>query len=158
MRDIAVQRAQAFYQPPPSQASTAWDLVPAAERVWRWYEHANQRRVQPPAGFIVGVSVYARINHGRWIADCTCGSAQVVTPDDPRFACPECGYGWVRVTFPANPAQAEDAVADLPPHRRNWWHDDDLTARDRPGRPDRPAPPVDNPRPDLPAVPQKGAS
>lgn len=134
-RDTPVRRAADFYTPPPSQRPDAWDSVPSAERVWRWYEQQMQRRVTPPAGVLLGADIYARINHNRWVADCVCGSAQVVTPDDPRFACPECGYGWVQVTFPPSPAAAEAEVSALPPHERNWWHADDTVSRDRPRPP-----------------------
>ncbi|WP_030764724.1 hypothetical protein [Streptomyces sp. NRRL F-2664] len=131
IKDTPVRRAQHFYTPSPDQRPDAWDLVPPAERAWRWYEQQVQRRVTPPAGMLLGAGIYARINHGRWVADCPCGSAQVVTPDDPRFACPECGYGWARLIFPAQPAAAEEEVSARPPHERNWWHADDETAWDR---------------------------
>ncbi len=120
-----VDRAEAFYQPPPSEPPDVWALVPPAERVFRWVELRQHRRITPPDGFVIGQRVYARINHNRWVADCPCGSAQVVTPDDPRMACTECGYGWVRLVFPKDPAAAEEKLAELLPHRRNWWHDDD---------------------------------
>lgn len=115
-----VVRAEAFYAPPPELEPDAWDLVPPAERVWRWVEYRQQRRVVPPEGFLLGESVWAGINHNRWVVDCPCGSAQVVTPDDPRFACTECGYGWVTVTFPDDVAGAEDAITAELPHLRNW--------------------------------------
>ncbi|MFD9306142.1 hypothetical protein ACFWCB_26395 [Streptomyces sp. NPDC060048] len=149
MQEINVRRAADFYTPPPSRRPGAWDLVAPAERVWHWYEHQMQRRLTPPTAFLIGASIYARINHGRWVADCVCGSAQVVTPEDPRLACPECGYGWARVVFPEDTAAAEATVTALPPHERNWWHPDDQ-AWDRvvqparpdpePGEPDTPAP------------------
>ncbi|MFE5675115.1 hypothetical protein ACFQ7B_07505 [Streptomyces erythrochromogenes] len=160
LQDTAVRRAQHFYAPPPGQRPDAWDLVPPAERVWRWYEQQMQRRVTPPAGVLLGASIYARINHGRWVADCPCGSAQVVTPDDPRFACPECGYGWARLEFPASPAAAEAEVSAKAPHERNWWHDQDHSAWDRTrqpppekdrGQPPEPEPVPEDPKPEEPA-------
>ena len=128
---MSVQRAETFYLPPPHLPPTAWDLVPPAERCLRWYEERQQRRVPTPAGVILGRQLYARINHGRWVADCPCGSAQVVTPVDQRLACPECGAGWLRVVFPDDVAAAEASVADELPHLRNWWHPDDAAAWDR---------------------------
>lgn len=154
MREIPVRRAQDFYTPPPSKRPDAWDAVPPAERVWHWYEQQMQRRVVPPAGVLIGASIYARINHGRWVADCPCGSAQVVTPDDPRFACPECGYGWAQLVFPAQPAAAEAEVSGRLPHERNWWHADDKESRDRPSlpRPGKdPGPGPEEPAPEGPA-------
>lgn len=121
---IAVVRAETFYLPPPRHP-TAWYQVPPAERVFRWIEHRAQRRVTPPEGFVIGQRQFARINHNRWVADCPCGSAQVVSPDDPRLACTECGYGWVTVVFPQDVPAVEASVADDLPHLRNWNHPDD---------------------------------
>lgn len=50
-------------------------------------------------------SVKARIWQGSWIADCECGSASFVDPDNPKFFCFGCGNrsdnGWLReVEFP----------------------------------------------------------
>lgn len=122
---IAVVRAEAFYTPPAQDRADAWALVPPAERVFRWVELRQQRRIVPPAGFMLGHRIYARINHGRWVADCPCGSAQVVTPIDPRMACTECGAGWFALVFPEDPEAAEAEVTELLPHERNWWHPDD---------------------------------
>jgi hypothetical protein len=124
---VAVVRAEDFYLPPPHLPADAWALVPPAERVWRWYEQRMQRRVRAPDGHLIGQRIYARINAGRWVADCPCASAQVVTPADPRVACVECGWGWAEVVFPTDAASAEASVADEPPHLRHWWHPDDPT-------------------------------
>ncbi|MEU9861336.1 hypothetical protein AB0D99_10690 [Streptomyces sp. NPDC047971] len=121
---IAVVRAEEFYLPPPELSPDSWVLLPPAERVWRWVEYKQQRRVTPPEGVLLGVQLWARINHNRWLADCPCGSAQVATPADPRFACTECGYGWAALVFPEDPAAVEDALAELLPHERNWTHPD----------------------------------
>lgn len=121
----AVLRAETFYLPPPKLPPDAWDLIPPAERVFRWIEHRAQRRVPPPDGFVIGQQVWARINHNRWVADCPCGSAAVVSPADPRFACTECGYGWAVLVFPEDPAAIEAEVVNELPHLRNWWHPDD---------------------------------
>lgn len=117
---IPVVRAEAFYLPPPEVAADAWDLVPPAERVWRWVEYRQQRRVIPPEGVLPNEQVWARVNHGRWLVDCVCGSAQIVTPTDPRFACTECGWGWVAVAFPADLVAVEASLEESPPHLRNW--------------------------------------
>ncbi len=129
---IAVARAETFYLPPPDQPANAWALIPPAERVFRWVEARQGRRLVPPDGFLLGHRVFARINHNKWVADCPCGSAQVVTPADPRLACTECGAGWFRLVFPADPAAAEAEVTDELPHLRNWWHPEDPTVWDRP--------------------------
>ncbi len=38
-----------------------------------------------------GAPLYARIWKGQWIADCECGSASFVDPDEPIFFCFGCG-------------------------------------------------------------------
>lgn len=122
---IPVQRAESFYLPPAPLPRTAWDLVPPAERAFRWVEHRAQRRLAMPAGVLVGQRTYARINHNRWVVDCPCGSAQIASPADARTACTECGYGWVTVVFPADVPAVEAGLDHLLPHERNWWHDED---------------------------------
>jgi hypothetical protein len=124
---VPVLRAETFYLPPPGMPPDAWQTVAPAERVFRWAEVRQQRRIPPPDGFVIGHPLYARINHGRWVADCPCGSAQVVTPADPRMACTECRAGWFRLTFPEDPAAAETSVAGLLPTEQNWWHPDSET-------------------------------
>lgn len=136
---IPIVRAETFYLPPPGQPADAWALVPPAERAFRWVELRQQRRLEPPAGLILGHKIYARINHGRWVADCPCGSAQVVTPADQRMACTECGAGWFQLLYPEDADAAEAEVIDKLPHERNWWHPDD-ESWDRPPPPPEPEP------------------
>ncbi|MEU5077109.1 hypothetical protein AB0G76_37005 [Streptomyces asoensis] len=124
---IPVERAETFYLPPSARRPEDWSAIPPAERVFRWTEQRQQRRVVPPTGFIIGQQAYARINHNRWVADCPCGSAQVVSPADPRMACTECGLGWVRLVFPDDPGAVEQSVSADLPHLRNWWNFDDPT-------------------------------
>ena len=38
-----------------------------------------------------GAAVLARIELGQWIADCECGGAEYVDPDEPIFFCFSCG-------------------------------------------------------------------
>lgn len=128
---IAVVRAETFYTPPPSMPADAWADVPAAQLVWRWYETRMGRRVTPPDGS-VDDTYFARINQNRWIADCSCGSAAVVSPTDPRYACTECGWGWCTLVFPADPASIEASLLALKPSLRNWWNPDDPNNPDRP--------------------------
>ena len=137
---IAVVRAENYYTPPPPTPADAWAEVPAAERVWRWYEIRMGRRVTPPEETVEDV-YFARINQNRWIADCSCGSAAVVSPVDPRYACTECGWGWASLVFPADVAAVEARLARLKPVLRNWWNADD------PHNPDRPVDPVPDPGP-----------
>lgn len=141
---IPVVRAEDFYLPPPHLPVDAWATVPAAERVYLWVSHRLQRTTIAPKGFVIGALGFARINHNRWVSDCPCGSAQVVSPTDQRMACTECGLGWRTLQFPEDPAAVEEGLAALPPHLRNWWHPED---------PDQPAPPP-KPAPEEPQPPQ----
>ncbi|MFD0256403.1 hypothetical protein ACFVGX_36480 [Streptomyces sp. NPDC127113] len=120
---IAVVRAETFYLPSPREPKNAWDDVPAAERVWKWIEWKLGRRVVPPEGSVDQAPYWARINQNRWVADCICGSAQVVSPTDPRYACTECGWGWVELIFPTDPAAVEATLMGMPTYLRNWWHE-----------------------------------
>lgn len=129
---IAVVRAEAFYTPPPSQPVDLWADVPAAERVWKWIEWRLGRRTLPPESAVEDV-YYASINQNRWIASCSsCGSAQVVSPADPRYACTECGWGWCTLIFPTDPVAVEASLVSLRPVLRNWWHPDDPANPDKP--------------------------
>ncbi|MFE7927781.1 hypothetical protein ACFU6S_03450 [Streptomyces sp. NPDC057456] len=119
---IAVVRAEAFYTPPPSMPKDAWKDVPAAELVWKWIESRMGRRVTPPEGEVDQSPYWARINQNRWVADCICGSAQVVSPTDQRYACTECGWGWVSVIFPSDPAAVEASLLSKAPFLRTWWN------------------------------------
>ena len=147
---IPVERAESFYLPPPTIPRDAWAGVPAAELVFRWVSHRMQRTTVPPRGFVIGAIGWARINHNRWVSDCPCGSAQVVSPTDKRMACTECGLGWRTLVFPEDPDAVEESLDPLLPHERNWWHDED------PGRP-APPPAVDpEPEPPQPEPPIEG--
>ncbi|MFJ6348673.1 hypothetical protein ACIQKB_04250 [Streptomyces sp. NPDC092046] len=140
---IAVVRAEDFYTPPPELPADIWADVPVAERVWRWVEYRLQRRLTPPEGFLIGEEAWAAINHNRWVADCTCGSAQVVSPADQRMACTECGRGWVLLVFPADVAAVEAALVDDEPHLRNWVNPE----APAPAPPPPPPPPKGRPIP-----------
>lgn len=64
---------------------------------------------------VAGNPVHARIDFGRWIADCECGGAEYVDPDEPIFFCLSCGNsatsGRAReVIFPGNRDAIEKEV------------------------------------------------
>ncbi|MCX5114589.1 hypothetical protein OOK13_40225 [Streptomyces sp. NBC_00378] len=146
---IKVVRAEAFYLPPPTEPVDLWDDVPAAERVFRWMEYRMQRRVLLPDSD-TGDTYYARVNQNRWIADCSCGSAQVVSPTDPRYGCTECGWGWCALIFPDDVAAVEAALLTQPkPYLRNWWHDADPANPSPPVVPDPPTDPPTEPTPEV---------
>lgn len=129
---IAVVRAETFYLPPPREPADAWADVPAADLVWKYMEWRTGRRLVPPTE-TVDDTYFARINQNRWLADCSsCGSAAIVSPTDPRFACTECQWGWCALVFPDDPAAVEASLMGLKPGLRNWWHPDDPTNPARP--------------------------
>jgi hypothetical protein len=121
---IPVVRAETFYKPPTSLPPDAWAAVPGAELVWKWIEARMGRRVTPPEGTVDQAPYWARINQNRWVVDCAqCGSAQVGSPVDQRFACTECGWGWVDVIYPTDVAAVEASLLTQPTYLRNWWND-----------------------------------
>ncbi|MET4925459.1 hypothetical protein P3L51_24420 [Streptomyces sp. PSRA5] len=135
---IPVVRAETFYTPPPRLPADAWAHLPAAELVFKYMEYRTGRRLFPPTG-TVEQTYYARINHNRWLTDCICGSAAIVSPTDPRYGCTACGWGWCALIFPDDVEAVEASVMGEPPNLRNWWHPDD------PGNPDAPQPEVVEP-------------
>ena len=99
--------------------------VPVAERIIRRYWPTGQRFFMP-VGLDETRQANARVNHGRWIADCPwCPSAVVASPDDPRFFCVHClndgGTQWVPIVFPENTDEIE-ALLDERKVRtaKNW--------------------------------------
>jgi len=83
-----------------------------SERIRKLAErHGHTYHPDRPAG----KPVRARINRGRWIADCECGGAEYVDPDEPLFFCMSCGNavtsGRAReVIFPENRKDIEAEV------------------------------------------------
>jgi len=83
---------------------------------------------KPDVGPATGPPISARINHGRWIADCPfCPGAELVDPDTPEFMCWSCanaknGGRFVRVDVPN--AHQRDEIEGLldgrPQENQNW--------------------------------------
>ena len=77
-------------------------------------------------------SVAARIDAGRWLADCPmgCGGAEMVSSIDPILLCVSCGSDdkWWPVVFPANRSAIEAEIikrADV--HGWSWTPGETLT-------------------------------
>ncbi|MFF3128502.1 hypothetical protein ACFVRD_40965 [Streptomyces sp. NPDC057908] len=150
-----IARAETYYVPPwprPGEPPTDWSGVPGAELVYYWYGTRLSRRVPIPTETVPdGAPVYARIDDGRWLAECDiCRNAIVVSVADLRYGCPECKRGWVELIAPDDVAAVEAETLAKP--RRFWWHPDD------PRNPYReepvPEPPVDPEPPTEPEEPQ----
>jgi hypothetical protein len=76
-----------------------------------------------------GNPVYARIDYGRWIADCECGGAEMVDPNEPIFFCLSCGNkvtsGRARkVEFPKDRVKIETETMQQPEGGWQSWERD----------------------------------
>ncbi|ROQ69167.1 hypothetical protein EDD93_3664 [Streptomyces sp. 840.1] len=142
--DAIVQAETNYLPPPPRRGQTAqdWSQVPGAELLYRWVETRFGWRVPVPTAFVPDdPGLYARIDDGRWVAECTCGAAWIVSVLDPRFGCAQCQRDWVPLIVPDDIAAAEAEALALV--RRFWFHPDD---------PRNPAPPIPE-EPEAPADP-----
>jgi hypothetical protein len=68
---------------------------------------------------VEGNAVTARIDAGRWIADCECGGAEYVDPGEPIFFCFSCGNAGNKsslrpVAFPRTRVAIENALLVRP--------------------------------------------
>lgn len=75
----------------------------------------------PPSDLVGGRSrkkVAAYINHGRWVADCPCGGAELVTENEPML-CGSCGMT-SPVDFPEGQAEIERLLLQREMRNRNW--------------------------------------
>lgn len=76
----------------------------------------------------------AYVNHGRWVVDCPCGSAQLASRSDRRFWCVECHNAWasgkwVGVDWPQDEADVEALLLERPEEKtRNWQPTEDTMA------------------------------
>jgi len=70
--------------------------------------------------------IEARVDHGRWIANCPdCKGAECVTLDDPVFMCLSCGNEAIggklrRVKFPNDQSTIEGLLTSRPLYAQNW--------------------------------------
>ncbi|MFI2314081.1 hypothetical protein AMK17_25395 [Streptomyces sp. CB00072] len=149
----AIVQAETYYLPPPprrGQPAQDWSQVPGAELVYRWAEYRLSRRVSVPTASVPDhPGLYARIDDGRWLAECdACRAAWIVSVLDPRFGCVECKRDWVPLIVPTDiPAAEAEALAQG--LSRFWWHPDDPRNPYAPEPPIEPEPPVE-PDPEVP--------
>ncbi|MFZ3558170.1 hypothetical protein [Streptomyces sp. BH055] len=136
----AIVQAETYYLPPtPRRGQTVqdWSQVPGAELVYKWVDYRMGWRVPVPAQAVPDdPGLYARIDDGRWVAECQCGAAWIVSVLDPRFGCAQCRRDWVPLIVPDDIPAAEAEALSL--DRRFWFH---------PADPRNPAPPEPEPEP-----------
>jgi hypothetical protein len=87
-----------------------------------------------PQGYRYEGGVDARINAGRWIADCRCNAGLPAWPSHDRVACPECGAEFL-VRFPPNWEGIEAALLlRRKVEERNWRPGETLDDLERANR------------------------
>lgn len=109
------------------------DKFPAMTRgeVAARFPSSTGDRTPPAPGVALGITATARVNGGRWIADCPdpdCGGAEYVSFEDPFLFCHECRNGRVsnqpvRIDLPdaTTRARVEAYLGARPvPSTRNW--------------------------------------
>jgi len=149
-----IVQAETYYLPPPprrGQTPQDWSQVPGSELIYKWALTNLGRRVPLPTGHVPDhPGLYARIDDGRWLAECdNCGAAWIVSvlDPDPRFGCIECKRDWVPLIVPADVPAAEAEALAL--SSRFWWQADD------PRNPAAPEPePEPTPEPEVPIDPE----
>ncbi len=95
-----------------------------------WIRKALARRGTKLSGVVSGDPVVARIDHGRWIADCECKGAEYVDPDEPIFMCLSCqnasNRGLLRpVKFPTPEIRAKIEAGLRPGTYFSWNEEED---------------------------------
>ena len=73
------------------KTKTARDIAnrDQCKSVEEWIRKLAARRTIR-VGDVCEFAVDARVDHNRWIADCECGGAEYVDPDEPIFFCFSC--------------------------------------------------------------------
>lgn len=138
----AIVRSETYYRRPSTCTQQKWDAATWPERALIYLEYVLRMRIPRPEGDN-GLTAWARIDAGRWLAECpTCSSAQVVTPTDPRMTCCRDFTGWTTLLMPADPDAVEAPLVDLPVTGQFWWNPDD------------PANPAEDPSPYPPTEPK----
>lgn len=65
--------------------------------------------------------LYAYVNHGRWLADCVCGSGVMVDPSFQIACCFECAAIYSRIIFPTLYREIERRLVQrVRDAHRNW--------------------------------------
>ena len=86
---------------------------------------AMTKRLLPEGGIDTGPPVKARVNHGRWVWDCECNSAELAF-DEGLGMCQNCynaglKHKYRNIIFPKGRKQIEEALLQRPEPNRNWY-------------------------------------
>jgi hypothetical protein len=87
-------------------------------RILNYIGPARLRFGHPPLTVHDEPPVVAYINHGRWVADCPCGGAELVA-EDRLMVCGSCAAR-SEVIFPPNVTVLESALAARLKKNKNW--------------------------------------
>jgi hypothetical protein len=116
-------------------AASPWPPEPPAKGA-TWVTRVGWNRTDvapftPPDDYVAGRehAIRVRVNHGRWIAVCPCGGAQLACRTDHRMFCVDCLNAhvdgrWVPVIWPEDVGGVEDAMAVRPAVLQNWEPDE----------------------------------
>ena len=63
----------------------------------------------------------ARIDFGRWVADCACGGGVALNPTWTEAYCFGCGAVLTNIQYPLNRAEIEATVERRPHERHRFW-------------------------------------
>lgn len=121
---LVIKSAEDFHHPDPR-----WGTTTAAERgvLKHWHMETNGFNVELPKSHSTKATAYARVDLGRWIADCPwCKSAQFASREDHRFFCTECGNApvhgaWITVLWPDEWEEIEQILGQRLNVGNQWW-------------------------------------
>ena len=97
-------------------------VVEVAFLIW------SQGRRNLPQRVNSRVKAIARVDHGRWLADCPfCTGAEMVSKQDHRFFCHSClnaevNGDWIGVQFPSNVAAIEEVLLERANSTNRHWY------------------------------------
>lgn len=109
---------------------TIWDAEDLAQRLGAADARTLTRRIAQRAGHVLREGtrgeVRARLEHGRWVADCpACNGAEVVSRAAREFFCLSCGNAQnggqpMRAVFPRDRAKIEAALEVRQAPNQHW--------------------------------------
>ena len=122
-----------------SRIITAKDIAnrDGFKSVTDWVRFVSKKLVEkgsipaPWGGLVAGKPIPARIDYGRWIADCPyCGGAEYIDPAEPFLFCLSCGMTGNKnlalpITLPASQAEIEGVLLERPVDERRGGNDID---------------------------------